>query len=235
MSDSHPTPSPGWFRAMRTPEALELIQADPLAYVLAAIIAHRGRYNVGFNAHNLGLGEALLGDYRSYGMTRQQYRTAIKHLTEWHFATFKSTNKGTVGKLIDTRLFSIFRVASNQQENQQPTNSQPTANQQLTTNEERKSDKNDERASKTRETPVRFCKGTTDPERSDWNGLTTREKMLQVLGNAEIAKRPDWITRLQTYPGRMETIINEMHSDLATGHIIKNRGAYAETLWRIAK
>lgn len=125
--------SGGWFRAMRTPEAMEVIGANPLAYILAAIIGHRGRYNPAFNRYGLKLGECLLGDYENYGMTRQEYRTAMRQLKEWGFATFRTTNKGTVGKLIDTRLFSIFRTEANQQDNHRLTNEQPTANHRLTT------------------------------------------------------------------------------------------------------
>src|SRR5215831_1631130 len=111
----------GWFRAMRTKEALELIAVNPLAYVLAAIIAHRGRYNESFNRHNLELGEAFLGDHDSYGMSEREYRTAKKQLSKWNFATFRVTNRGTIGKLIDTRLFSIFRLPSDDQDAKQET------------------------------------------------------------------------------------------------------------------
>lgn len=125
--------SGGWFRAMRNPEALELIQVNPCAFVLAYVIAYRGQYRDGFNRHNLALGEALLGDHLSYGMSEQQYRTAKNQLKKWHFATFKPTNKGTVGKLIDSRLFSIFRLESNEQDNTRVTDKQRTGNGRVTT------------------------------------------------------------------------------------------------------
>lgn len=114
----------GWFRAMRSPDALELISVAPLAYVLAAVIAHRGQYRPGFNRFNLGPGEALLGDYATIGMTEQQYRTAKEQLAKWNFATFKATNKGTIGRLTDTRLFSIFRLEDNGQNHNRVTDSQ---------------------------------------------------------------------------------------------------------------
>jgi hypothetical protein len=105
----------GWFRAMRTPDAWELSIAAPNAFRLAWIIAYRGQYRDGFNRHNLALGESLLGDFKNCGMSERQYRTAKEQLAKWHFATFKTTNKGTVGKLTDTRLFSIFRLESDGQ------------------------------------------------------------------------------------------------------------------------
>lgn len=125
--------SGGWFRAMRTPEAWELNIAAPNAFRLAWVIAYRGQYRDGFNHHNLKLGEALLGDFKAYGMTQQQYRTAKAQLAQWHFATFRATSRGTIGKLIATRLFSIFRLEGNEQNNKQATSKQRAGNERLTT------------------------------------------------------------------------------------------------------
>lgn len=128
MSTTTAQPPPsigGFFKGRRTADALDLIEANPLAYTLAAVIAIRARWSPGIGAHGLQEGEAFLGDHRRCGMTRQEYRTAIEHLKKWHFATFKPTNKGTVAKLIDTRLFDVSTVVGNQQNNQQATNKQP--------------------------------------------------------------------------------------------------------------
>lgn len=128
----------GWFYCTRGEESLELIKLNPLAYVLASVIAHRGRWRDEFNRYGLNQGEAFLGDYASYGMSEQQYRTAKAQLEKHGFATFRSTNKGTIAKLTDTRLFSFFYNRPNGQKNghvnRQPTSSQRTANGQLTTN-----------------------------------------------------------------------------------------------------
>jgi hypothetical protein len=123
----------GWFPAMRTPEALELARTTKLAFILAYFIGCGAQFRAGWNKYNLAQGEALLGDFKSYGMTRQQYRTAQAQLKKWGFATFKTTNKGTIGKLIDTRLFALNGYEANQQNNQRVTSSQPAANQQPTT------------------------------------------------------------------------------------------------------
>lgn len=72
-------------------------------------------------------------------------------------------------------------------------------------------------------------------ERKDWGGQTLSQKMVDILGAQEIAKRPDWLTRADRNPSRIEAIMDAMHSDIAIGHIIKNRGAYAEHLWKVAK
>jgi hypothetical protein len=116
----------------------ELISANPMAFVLAAIIARRARFSDGFNAHQLRPGEAILGDYRRYGMTEQMYRTAKGQLEKWGFATFRTTNKGTIASLTDTRLFEVSGAANNEQANTQTTDGQRTANDpangQATTN-----------------------------------------------------------------------------------------------------
>ena len=115
----------GFFKAMRTADMEDLIESNPLAYVLAAVIAKRARWSPGVGPNGLNQGQAFVGDHRRYGMTRQQYRTAQGHLEKGHFATFHATNKGTVAKLIDTRLFDVEYNAANQPNNHQATNRQP--------------------------------------------------------------------------------------------------------------
>lgn len=119
-----PAQSCGWFKAMRGEFALELIRRNRNAYILATVIAHRARWREGFNADGLALGEAMLGDCDAMGMSEQEYRTAKAQLKRWGFATFKPTNKGTLGKLIDTRLFSVLPDESNEQSNRRLTDSQ---------------------------------------------------------------------------------------------------------------
>lgn len=132
-----PIDRPGnWFKAVRSREAEELIRnkRNHNAYLLALVIASRARWVDSFNADGLEPGEALLGDFAEYGMTRQEYRTAIKQLTKWHFATFHSTSLGTIAKLTDSRLFDVSVFEPNQQSNQRLTIGQPSSNQRLTTN-----------------------------------------------------------------------------------------------------
>jgi len=108
---------------------LELIEAAPRAFTLATVIALRARFKPGFNPINgLFQGEAFLGDFERYGMTEQQYRTAKAQLQKWKFATFRATTKGTVARLIDTRLFDVLNVSANGQANRRPTTKQRTPN-----------------------------------------------------------------------------------------------------------
>lgn len=133
----------GWFRAMRSREAMELLKKNPRAFIIAFVIAYRGQWSDTFNQYNLALGEALLGDFENYGMTRQQYRTALAQLEKWGFATVRTTSQGTIAKLTDARLFSISRLESNHQRNQPTTIKQPSSSHQATTTEISTKDKNE--------------------------------------------------------------------------------------------
>ena len=118
---------------MRSAEAMELIAANGNAFTLAYIIGYRARYSDTFNRHQLARGEALLGDFKNYGMTEQEYRTAKEMLENHKFATFKTTNKGTIAKLTDSRLFDPLNISDNGQSNSRATGKQRTANGQPTT------------------------------------------------------------------------------------------------------
>ena len=129
---------------MRSPETLELLQHDALAFVLLAIIAHRARWRSEFSTDGLQLGEALIGDCKKCGLTRQQYRTRVARLVEWGLITSRATPKGTIAKLTSTAVFDLNSpnewLTSNQNTKNQPPVlpmqndvQQPTANQQPTT------------------------------------------------------------------------------------------------------
>jgi hypothetical protein len=98
----------GWFKAIRSDEALELLRANKNAFLLLYVIAYRAQWKRGFNRFNLQQGEALIGDYENYGISEREYRTAKMNLEKWKFATFKATNAGTIAKLINTSVFSIL-------------------------------------------------------------------------------------------------------------------------------
>lgn len=123
----------GWVKMQRGEDINELIATSPLAFTLAAVIALRARYRHGTNLRGLSPGEACLGDYAACGMSQQEYRTAKKNLEGWGFATFKATNRGTVARLIDTRLFDVLSALGNEQVNEQTTGKQRTKNEQTTT------------------------------------------------------------------------------------------------------
>lgn len=101
----------------------------PLAFNLLAVISQRAKWRESINNKNLKFGEALIGDYKNYGMTRQQYRTSLMLLKSTNYITTKSTNRGTIVKLVKSTIFDINFEESNQQNdqqsNQKATNKQP--------------------------------------------------------------------------------------------------------------
>lgn len=116
--------SEGYVPMMRSHEADEIIRENPLAFVLMAVIAKRARYREGTDLRGLELGEAWIGDHSNCGMSMRQYRTAKQQLSKWNFATFKTTNKGTIARLTDSRVFDVLRWHDRQAERQ--VNDEPT-------------------------------------------------------------------------------------------------------------
>lgn len=135
-----PTAGTRWVKATRSHDALELIRANHHALVVAYFVAMRARWRTGFHADGLDVGEALIGDFAAMGLTRQEYRTALANLTKWNFLTIRTTNKGTIAKLTDSRLYDISPAEANQQNNQRLTTSQPPDNHQPTNNVDSKTE-----------------------------------------------------------------------------------------------
>jgi hypothetical protein len=126
----------GFVKLMRSETTTELLSTDPQAFLLLALIAYRARYRPGESLMGLQPGEALIGDYRACGLTEQKYRSAKQRLAKYGFATFKTTSKGTVARIVDTRVFSINGCEGNGHSNGHPTDGQRTPNERPTTNEE---------------------------------------------------------------------------------------------------
>src|SRR5205807_1422791 len=96
----------GFIMFNRTPEAMEILR-EPYAFALLALIAQRARWRSLLSTDNLEIGEALLGDYENFGMSRAIYRNSIKKLIRWKQITSRTTNKGTIAKLISSLVFDI--------------------------------------------------------------------------------------------------------------------------------
>lgn len=124
---------PSFIKFMITENTIELTK-KPNALSLLALIAIRAKRTNGISVNGLEIGEALIGDYKNCGLTEQKYRTAKKLLEKCRLVNFKSTNKGTVAKLLDNSIFDINPEGVNEQ----TTNKQRTTNEQATTNKERK-------------------------------------------------------------------------------------------------
>lgn len=214
----------GWFKATRGDNALELIRKNPRAYALASVIAHRARWREGFNADGLGLGEAMIGDFKACGMTRQQHRTALAQLCKWNFATTRATNKGTIARLTDTRLFDVLNLADNQPFSQPPTTKQPPANQRATTNEEGKKAKK-EINHESNKPPVVI--------KDLHPGLTQlMQDAREILGADEMQRcHKRWLERAETEPDKLRRVLADVRATKRE-RALKNPGAYAEDLWQ---
>jgi hypothetical protein len=111
---------PGFIKMMRGNAFWELVK-DHNAFILLAVIAQRARRSGALCVGPVSVAEAMLGDHDTYGMSRQEYRTALEHLTQWGLITTRKTNKGTVAKLVNTSIFDI-----NAEDDQPP--GQPSSN-----------------------------------------------------------------------------------------------------------
>ncbi|MHC4519044.1 MAG: hypothetical protein ACYTAS_10675 [Planctomycetota bacterium] len=126
----------GFVKLMRTEKA-EALMRNPNAFTLASVIAYRAQRTDTFNVHSLAVGEALLGDHTKYGLTQSQYRTAKKNLKKWQIAAFKSTNRGTIARLLDDEVYDINREQDDKQhdnpDDRQMTSRSQADDKQMTT------------------------------------------------------------------------------------------------------
>jgi uncharacterized phage protein (TIGR02220 family) len=109
---------------------------------LLTILAKRARRSPDL-VTGLGVGEAYLGDVLRYGMTERGYRTAKKNLEKFNLATFKGTNKGTIGKLLNTSVYDINADESDEQSDEQATSDRRASDERPTTNKKDKKEKKD--------------------------------------------------------------------------------------------
>lgn len=76
-------------------------------------------------------------------LTYQNARTALNKLKKWGFLTDESTKTGRLISIVNWGKYQLEDKQTNKQTNKQLTNSQQTANKQLTTNKNVKNVKND--------------------------------------------------------------------------------------------
>jgi len=228
----------GWFKAMRTDEAIELIAKNPLAYTLAAMIALRARWRAGFNRHGLDVGEAMLGDFEKCGMSEKQYRTAKKHLEDGGFAAFKRSNKGTIARLIDTRLFGVFESQEGGQKGEREADKGQSGGEQGATNEERidvKKAKTQERINDAPFQPgsVQAMPGLPAHRVSKAFEERIMARLRTLLGDDEMGRaggmwRAQWV---RSHPAIVQSGLEELdqkikESDRGVAKEIINRGAW---------
>jgi hypothetical protein len=132
----------GWIQLHRGPITNDLLKDVP-AFNLLCQIALRARRSNARNIHGLSRGEAMLGDYENQGLTRGQYRAALKRLVKYGFIEItKKSAKGTIVQLINTEIFDINEAFYTSTHDQHETNMQPSNDHQATTNKNANNDKN---------------------------------------------------------------------------------------------
>jgi hypothetical protein len=111
----------------------------PNAFILLYFIARRARRVIG-HPDGLEIGECHLGDWNSLGMTRQNYRTALRILCVKKYIQIQETNRtrkksttgltttGTKVKLLNSRIWDINAELNNHRPNHCLTTAQPLPN-----------------------------------------------------------------------------------------------------------
>tara|TARA_R110000782_G_scaffold178652_1_gene269489 strand:+ start:4164 stop:5030 length:867 start_codon:yes stop_codon:yes gene_type:complete len=113
MSDVSPQLRGNWLAVYRGKDTSALRSDHPKSFLLLSLIAERARYSEeGDSLTGVMVGEAAIGDYKAAGLrTEGEYRHALRQLKSAGLIATRSTNKGTIAKLIDARIFDPFRAA----------------------------------------------------------------------------------------------------------------------------
>ena len=101
----------------RSKEVEELMK-EKNCFMLLAQIAYRARRTDSFNVNNLDVWESLIWDHLSIWLSSREYRTAKDKLKKWWFATFKTTSKWTIAKIVSNCVFDINEEWEGQTERQ---------------------------------------------------------------------------------------------------------------------
>ena len=114
----------GFIKLQRAAE--ELFYTDQDCFLLLTQMAFRAlREDSRFNKHKLKPNQCFIGDYKAIGLSEQRYRDAKKRIEQkYKIATFKGTNKGTIGTFLDTSVYDINSGLDNGQENSPTTDKQ---------------------------------------------------------------------------------------------------------------
>ena len=105
MGRDHIEPQGGWFKVHRSNEFRYLMKHQPNAFVLLCLIASRARYHDEKGDDSLQINEAYIGDHDSCGLTRGEYRTAIKVLEAREHIITRRVRRGFIAKLISNDVF----------------------------------------------------------------------------------------------------------------------------------
>lgn len=208
---------PGFIQLNKCEETNVLLKDHPNEYLLLSLIALRTKRTTIPSPGGLQIGQALIGDYKSCGLTNQKYRTALKNLEKWQFLTTKPTNKGNVVTLLDSSVFNINMESANEQANEQLTNSQRTANKQLTTNKNDKNVKNDKNKEKDmfRTTIENVVQEPTNGRLKKFSDFDWSKDLLEIIGKYPTLKlvTSDDIKNIEFWDGHVDIMSEYFPTD----------------------
>lgn len=153
-----------FIKLIKSELVLEMLRDRPTALNLIMLIALRAKRRNTLDTSSTKIGEALIGDFQSYGVSEQVYRSDKNYLKINGLVTFKPTPKGTIAKLVDSTIIDINVDTANGRASE----NQRTANGQLTTKEEYKNIRNKNKYINT---------GSKNLEKTDFEEIA---KILQV-------------------------------------------------------
>ena len=126
-----------------SPELEFLISGHHNEFILLTVISQRARRSFDrCKFTGAEQNQALIGDFKNYGMSERNYRTAKKNLEKWEFATFKGTSKGTIATLCNSDVYDINAEEGDGQHDGQPTDDRRTGDGRVTTKKNVKNENN---------------------------------------------------------------------------------------------
>jgi hypothetical protein len=90
---------------------IEVIARNNAAFCMLALIASRAWRGPSIDRHGCRAGEAFIGDYAQWGLTPKGYRVAKKQLEEFGLCSFRTTNRGTIAKLLTRDIFDLGAIS----------------------------------------------------------------------------------------------------------------------------
>lgn len=186
-------------------KGLELLEADPKAFLLLSLIALRARRTDAPYA-DLRANQAFVGDHEKIGLSRQEYRSAQKRLVKYQLASFVATSRGTIATLASTENFDINARSSSSEQpshfSRQISTCEPTKSHQET-HEEPITRKEESKKCIMKEDllhpkPPQMCKQPRD--------ITHWKKMMISQGWIEEEFNAAWDKYLQEPKGRVKNV-----------------------------
>lgn len=125
-----------FFIKMNDCEDTRRLLRRPGDFALLALIAMRARRRDSRQNDGLDVGEGYVGDIATVGLTPRGYRTAKDRLTKDGLATFRTTSRGTIAKLVSTTVFIALGVNDDEQECLEATDQRQDGDELQATNRE---------------------------------------------------------------------------------------------------